>query len=260
MKEYIELDPEGLHPRTELSKIYQQQKKWKEAEDILKEALAIETDNYIILTESALLYKRWAKAIDSKEEKTVLRRFYIEAVIKSIYANNENIPILMEAALLFKQRRQYRAALLFLDKIRVMDNDDLENLREQELIYSYMSNHTKAEECRRTGEEVIKKNSYVKFRNRFEEQIIKIDLHKTLIADYQIGKYRYIYATRERFVQDTNGNRINIFEDGNVCKTLRNNDEIYFSIYTLSGETKADCIEPFFSNMESVLSKLNSFK
>ncbi|MEK6333690.1 MAG: tetratricopeptide repeat protein, partial [Acidobacteriota bacterium] len=44
LKEYIELDPDGLHPRTELSKIYQRQKKWDDATRLLKEYIELDPD------------------------------------------------------------------------------------------------------------------------------------------------------------------------------------------------------------------------
>jgi len=65
LKEYIQLDPSGLHPRTELSKIYQKQKKWKEAENILLELLNIDKDNLQARTELSKIYqqqKKWKDA------------------------------------------------------------------------------------------------------------------------------------------------------------------------------------------------------
>ncbi|MFT3910977.1 MAG: tetratricopeptide repeat protein [Ferruginibacter sp.] len=259
LEEYIQLDPEGLHPRTELSRIYQQQKKWYAAEDILKESLIIEPDNYIVLTEQALLYKRWFKTVESKDEKQLLKKKHVETVVKSFQTNNTNIPILMELAILFKSRRQYRASLLFLQQIKEIDEDDLECIREQEVIYGYMANKTKAEECRKRGQEIISSNTYAKFRNRFDEQTVKMDMHRVLISDNLIGKFKYLYITKERFIEDGLGNRITIIENANVCAKLRDKDETYYSLYSQSGKIIADCLEPVFNSIESLISGLLEF-
>ena len=42
--ESLRIDLEHLHARTELSKIYQYQRKWKEAEELLLESLKIDPE------------------------------------------------------------------------------------------------------------------------------------------------------------------------------------------------------------------------
>ena len=59
--EYIEIEPQGLHPRTELSKIYQQQKQWDKAEQVLLDSLAIDDKQLHPRTELSKVYQRQQK-------------------------------------------------------------------------------------------------------------------------------------------------------------------------------------------------------
>jgi len=65
--ELLERDPNNLHARTELSKIYQRQKKWQAAEDILLELLRLDPENLHTRTELSKIYqwqKKWQAAED----------------------------------------------------------------------------------------------------------------------------------------------------------------------------------------------------
>ncbi len=65
--DFIEKHPQELKSRTELSKIYQTQKKWQEAEDILLELKVIDPDNLQARTELSKIYqtqKKWQEAED----------------------------------------------------------------------------------------------------------------------------------------------------------------------------------------------------
>jgi len=59
------LDPENLQARTELSKIYQQQKRWREAEDILLECLRISQDDLNSRTELSKIYQQQGKVLEA---------------------------------------------------------------------------------------------------------------------------------------------------------------------------------------------------
>ncbi len=64
---FINKNPRELKSRTELSKIYQAQKKWQEAEDILLETLAIDDQQIHSRTELSKIYqtqKKWQEAED----------------------------------------------------------------------------------------------------------------------------------------------------------------------------------------------------
>ena len=59
--ESLRIDPEQLHPRTELSKIYQYQKKWREAEEVLLESLRIDPEQLHPRTELSKIYQQQKK-------------------------------------------------------------------------------------------------------------------------------------------------------------------------------------------------------
>ena len=251
LEEYIDIDPDGLHPRTELSKIYQQQKKWTLAEEILKEALDIDQKNFRVLTEMALVYKKWSKADASKRGE--LQKQYRTAVIKSFNVKQNNVAILMELAYIFRNRRRYRAALFFLERILELKESDIESIRVQEEIHGYMSNYKLVNSCRQTGIKLVERFPHNRFNQRFLNQHIETNSQKKLVSIKNIGVYRYIYQTKEMFIENAQSNRINIFENANICKKLRNRDKVFFGQYEVAGRMIADCIEPTFESLKDLI-------
>ncbi|MBA7704385.1 hypothetical protein ES703_113192 [subsurface metagenome] len=57
----------GLHPRTELAKIYQHEGKYKEAEEILLECLKIDNKQLHSRTELAKIYQHEGKYKEAEE-------------------------------------------------------------------------------------------------------------------------------------------------------------------------------------------------
>ena len=55
--EEIDLAPDALHPRTELAKIYQVQRKYDEAERVLKECITLSPRDLNSRTELAKVYQ-----------------------------------------------------------------------------------------------------------------------------------------------------------------------------------------------------------
>jgi hypothetical protein len=67
LESFIEHHPSELKCRTELSKIYQRQKRWQEAEDTLLELLRLDPENLQARTELSKVYQRqerWKEAIN----------------------------------------------------------------------------------------------------------------------------------------------------------------------------------------------------
>ena len=124
LNEYIELDPEGLHPRTELSKIYQQQKRWKEAEDILLELLTLEPEDLRARTELSKIYqrqKRWKEAED--------------ILLESLKIDAEQLHPRTELSKIYQQQKRWREAEDILLECLSINQDDLNSRTELSKIY-----------------------------------------------------------------------------------------------------------------------------
>jgi len=241
-----------------LSKIYQRQKRWEEAESILLESLHLQADNYITLTELAILYKKW-----NREEKSVkryeLKKKYVHALLQSYKAKPNNISILMELVSFFKSRRQYRVALQILNQVHHIDELDLESFRIQEIIYANMFHKKGVAESRKTGEHIIKKAPYVKFRKRFEEQKERLFINDSLKIKSLTneGVYKYHYMTKEKYIETEKGNTILIDFKANKYSKIKNGEKVFYGLYEESNMTKVDCIEPVFTSLEEVIEKLS---
>ena len=230
------------------------QKKWKEAEDILLEILSIEKDNYRALTEMALIYKHWGKEIPREDNlKRELKQKYLDAVIKSYKANSENISILMEFADIFKNQRQYRAALAFLEIIQGLRPDDLESIRVQETFYGYINDEENVLKCREKGNKLIEQNPLVKYREKFDKQNIQVKAEIKLVSQTEKGKYKYIFSTRKSFIESIAGTKFSILPGGNQCRSLRNGDEAFYGLYIKDRKEFVDCIEPYFQSINDLL-------
>jgi tetratricopeptide (TPR) repeat protein len=135
LKEYIELDPDGLHPRTELSKIYQQQKRWKEAEDILLESLKIDSEQLHPRTELSRIYqqqKRWKEAEDILLELMAL--------------DPENLQARTELSKIYQQQKRWKEAEDILLEELSIDPDLLRPRTELSKIYQQQKRWKEAED------------------------------------------------------------------------------------------------------------------
>jgi tetratricopeptide (TPR) repeat protein len=135
LKEYIEIDPNGLHPRTELSRIYQQQKRWKEAEDILFELLHLNPRDLLARTELSRVYqqeKRW------KEAENIL--------LESLRIDPEQLHARTELSRIYQQQKKWGDAIRVLREYIKIDPDGLHPRTELSRIYQRHKRWKEAEE------------------------------------------------------------------------------------------------------------------
>jgi tetratricopeptide (TPR) repeat protein len=134
LKEYIELAPEGLHPRTELSKIYQHQKKWKEAETVLLESLKIDPEQLHPRTELSKIYqhqKKW------KEAETVL--------LECLEIDPNDLNSRTELSKIYQHQKMWREAENILLELLKFDIDNLQARTELSKIYQHQKKWREAE-------------------------------------------------------------------------------------------------------------------
>jgi len=135
LKEYIALDPNGLHPRTELGKIYQQQRKWKEAEDILLECLKIDNQQLHPRTELSKIYqqqKKWKEAED--------------ILLESLKIDNQQLHPRTELSKIYQQQKKWKEAEDILLESLKIDNQQLHPRTELGKIYQQQRKWKEAED------------------------------------------------------------------------------------------------------------------
>jgi tetratricopeptide (TPR) repeat protein len=133
--ESLTIDPEQLHPRTELSKIYQYQKKWKEAEDILLELKRIDPDNLQARTELSKIYqyqKKWKEAEDILLE---LKRI-----------DPDNLQARTELSKIYQYQKKWKEAEDILLELKRIDPDNLQARTELSKIYQYQKKWKEGED------------------------------------------------------------------------------------------------------------------
>jgi tetratricopeptide (TPR) repeat protein len=133
--ELLKLDPENLQARTELSKIYQRRKRWQEAEDILLELLKLDPENLQARTELSKIYqrqKRWDEAIRLLEE-------YIELDPDGLHPRTELSKIYQ------RQKRWQEAEDILLESLRI-DPEQLHPHTELSKIYQRQKRWQAAED------------------------------------------------------------------------------------------------------------------
>jgi tetratricopeptide (TPR) repeat protein len=133
--EYIELDPEGLHPRTELSKIYQQQRKWKEAENILLELVKIDKDNLQARTELSKIYQRQRKWREAED-----------ILLELLSIDKDNLQARTELSKIYQQQRKWKEAEDILLESLKIDNEQLHPRTELSKIYQRQGRWKEAED------------------------------------------------------------------------------------------------------------------
>ena len=113
------IDPDNLQARTELSKIYQQQKRWKEAEDILLESLSIDSEQLHPRTELSKIYqqqKRWKEAED--------------ILLESLSIDAEQLHPRTELSKIYQHQKRWKEAEDVLIECLEIDSEDLSSLTE----------------------------------------------------------------------------------------------------------------------------------
>ena len=135
LAEYIEAHPSELKSRTELSKIYQRQKRWQEAEEILLKLKELDPDNLQARTELSKIYqrqKKWQEAEDILLEEL---RIYPGA----LHPRTELSKIYQ------RQERWQEAEDILLECLQI-NSDDLDSRTELSKIYQRQKRWQEAED------------------------------------------------------------------------------------------------------------------
>ena len=130
------LDPENLQARTELSKIYQRQGRWQEAEDILLELLKLEPDDLQARTELSKIYQRQGRM---REAEALLRECLD---IDSYDANS----LLELGKICARDPERYLDAEQFFQRILQVDTDNVHAKIELAALYRNMKRYPAREQ------------------------------------------------------------------------------------------------------------------
>ncbi len=131
----LKIAHEALHPRTELSKIYQRQRKWREAEDILLDELKIDNQALHPRTELSKIYqrqKRWKEAED--------------ILLELLKLDENNLQARTELSKIYQQQRKWREAEDILLESLKIDNEQLHPRTELSKIYQRQRKWREAED------------------------------------------------------------------------------------------------------------------
>ncbi len=259
--ESLKIDNNQLHTRTELSKIYQRQKRYDEAERILKELLALEPDNIHGCTEYALLHKKWAdyqkrKGLSTWWEKKQLYYHYIK---ESYSINPVNLPTLMELCDIFSTRRQYRAALGFLEKALTVRDQDLETLQRMVRIYHTLYHDTEVHRLLEKGRRWIQDQPFIKYKERFQEldRDLSFTTHKKLVQMNLTGTFSGQLPGKTTTpgpppVILCSAGRYALMEKCTAHNRIDDGDTVFFATYRVGEKVYADFIEPYFQDLEEL--------
>ncbi|MDU9049903.1 MAG: tetratricopeptide repeat protein [Candidatus Electrothrix sp. Rat3] len=124
LMDLLELDSNNLQARTELSKIYQQQKKWDEAEKILMDLLELDSNNLQARTELSKIYqqqKKWDEAVKPLKE-------YIALDPQGLHPRTELSKI-------YQQQKKWDEAEKILMELLKLDSNNLQARTELSKIY-----------------------------------------------------------------------------------------------------------------------------
>ena len=158
LEDFIEHHPAELKCRTELSKIYQRQKRWQEAEDILLELKRLDPENLQARTELSKIYqqqKRWDEAIRVLNEyieldpeglhpRTELSKIYQrqkrwkeaeDILLESLKIDAEQLHPRTELSKIYQQQKRWREAEDILLECLSINQDDLNSRTELSKIY-----------------------------------------------------------------------------------------------------------------------------
>ena len=119
LRNFIENHTSELKCRTELSKIYQRQKRWQEAENILLECLKINLDDLNSRTELSKIYqrqKRWQEAED--------------ILLESLRIDPEQLHPRTELSKIYQGQQKWKEAEDILNECLAIDPNDINSLLE----------------------------------------------------------------------------------------------------------------------------------
>jgi tetratricopeptide (TPR) repeat protein len=135
LNEYIELNPNGLHPRTELSKIYQRQGRWDDAIRLLKEYIELDPNGLHPRTELSKVYQRQRRL---KEAEDVL--------LELLGLDPRNLQARTELSRIYQRQGRLREAEDALLESLKISPDDLNARTELSKIYQRQGRWKEAED------------------------------------------------------------------------------------------------------------------
>lgn len=134
LKDLISHEPESLHARTELSRIYQRQGRWGEAEAVLLESLRIDSEQLHPRTELSRIYqrqKRWDEAS--------------RILLECLRINPDDLESRTELSRIYQGRgRREEAEAILLDTLRI-DSENLHARIELNKLYQKQGRTSEAE-------------------------------------------------------------------------------------------------------------------
>lgn len=135
MKDYIRRNEKELKCRTELSKIYQHQKKWKEAEEGLLECLKIRPDDLNSRTELSKIYQQQFRM---DEAEKILR--------ECLEINSDDLNSLLELGkICSRDFKRFTEAEQFFERLLLVEPDNLFARTELAALYYKMKRHRERE-------------------------------------------------------------------------------------------------------------------
>ena len=167
LEDLLKLDPKNLQARTELAKVYQAQKRYDEAEKVLKECIQLSSD-LNSRTELAKVYQaqnrydeaervlKEALAIDANQlhPRTELAKVYqaqgrygeAESILEELLKlDAENLQARTELAKVYQAQKRYGQAEKILNEALAIDANQLQPRTELAKVYQVQKEYEKAE-------------------------------------------------------------------------------------------------------------------
>ncbi|MEO0471628.1 MAG: tetratricopeptide repeat protein, partial [Bacteroidota bacterium] len=252
VRQYIQLDPEGLHPRTELSKIYQKQGKWKEAEEVLNRLIHFAPKNVYAYTEYGRLHSFWSQAIRSQDRKKANQLIWVyrNYIAKSYWVDKTNLPSLMELAKIYRFWRQPRAAIAFIDQALRIQPKDLTSLLEKIKTLRFLFAREEIAQLQAKGQAYLQSNPHLKKKYAFNQYQPEYYDDRRLISLNESGII-VIQPSYRQVIQD-DGKTYSIPEQASVNTMLKDGEKVFFALYQNEGKIFSDNIEPYFDEVEDL--------
>jgi len=206
------IDPDNLQARTELSKIYQQQKKWKDAEDILLELKKLDPNNLQARTELSKIYQQQKKWKDAEDILLELKKL-----------DPNNLQARTELSKIYQQQKKWKEAEAILKECLDIEKDDLDSRTELSKIYQKQKKWKEAEnillECLQIKKDDI--NSMLELARLFRKanRLAEAEIYLKKILDidpknlHALSELSFLYNKRRQY---------------------RNREDILFEIYELN--------------------------
>jgi tetratricopeptide (TPR) repeat protein len=271
--ESLEIDSKQLHPRTELSKIYQHQNQWKKAENILFQCLAIEPRDIDARLELGRLYRlrrryneaeKYLKEIHLIRQEDIHSRIELallyaitrqypkqEEILLNIYdLDPTNIYNLTSLSKVFCRFRKYRIALELLKKALKIDQNDLLSINQIILIYQRFRDISNFQRYYQRGCDLVQIDPNHKHKKQFlrinptppDSPFILQELSLSgIYQDHPGGKHIRVDETSYSLMPNA------------VCNSrVKHGDCVYFALYRQNNHLYVDFIEPYFKDLHDL--------